>query len=211
MYWYKEERKDLLSNVSIVEVNDTLEFIPKIGSPLEKNILQKISDNNQKSLLDLLKKDKNKANLFLSSRATFWIKCFRKNKESNEYAHYYTNEPDFIFCLFNSSLFFWYWSVVSDGWHITNKELKYFTINKIEFTPIFKNLANELERKLEKTKKFIGTKQTQYEYKHKECKKIIDKIDDNLANIYKLNDKEISYIKNFAYNYRMSKGAVCNH
>ena len=38
---------------------------------------------------------------------------------------------------------------------------------------------------------------------HKFCKKIIDKIDDKLANIYGLNSMELDYLKNFAIKYRM--------
>ena len=37
----------------------------------------------------------------------------------------------------------------------------------------FKELRKKLEQELEKTKKYVGSKQTEYEYKHKFCKKII--------------------------------------
>ena len=37
-------------------------------------------------------------------------------------------------------------------------------------------LAKQLEEKLEQTKKYIGTKQSDYEYKHRDCKKEIDNI-----------------------------------
>lgn len=35
------------------------------------------------------------------------------------------------------------------------------------------------------------------------AKKIIDKIDDKLANMYGLNSMELDYLKNFAIKYRM--------
>ena len=70
-----------------------------------------------------------------------------------------------------------------------------------------KKLAKLLENRLEKTKKYIGTKQTAYEYKHKLCKAEIDEIDDCLATIYQLSPEELDYVKNFALKYRISGGA----
>ena len=67
-------------------------------------------------------------------------------------------------------------------------------------------LAKMLENKLEKTKLYVGTKQTEYEYKHKECVKEIHKIDDLICKIYGLTEEESIYIKNFAYRYRVCGG-----
>ena len=69
-----------------------------------------------------------------------------------------------------------------------------------------KKLSSELEKKLEKTKKFIGSKQIDYEYKHKICKKEIDHIDEFIGEIYDFTNEEIDYIKNFAIKYRESWG-----
>jgi hypothetical protein len=60
-----------------------------------------------------------------------------------------------------------------------------------------------LEMKLNLTKKYIGSKQSDYEYKHRKCIKQIDAIDDELAKLYSFNKKEIFYIKNFAKKYRI--------
>lgn len=66
---------------------------------------------------------------------------------------------------------------------------------------------NTVEQRLKDTKKYIGTKQVDYEYKHKECKSEIDEIDDLLAEVYELTDEELHYIKNFALKYRIGSGA----
>ncbi|WRK55198.1 hypothetical protein SD457_10525 [Coprobacillaceae bacterium CR2/5/TPMF4] len=68
-------------------------------------------------------------------------------------------------------------------------------------------LANLLEEKLEDTKVFVGTKQTEYEYKHKECVDVIHEIDDFINVLYGLTDEESIYIKNFSYRYRIGGGA----
>lgn len=69
----------------------------------------------------------------------------------------------------------------------------------------FNKLSDKLEKKLENTKKYIGTVQTEYEYKHKECFDIINKIDSELSNIYKLTKEELLYVNSFALKYRMGK------
>ena len=141
-------------------------------------------------------------------RACFWIKAFTFNPGSNEYKkfnygkeHYY-----YILAILNSSLFFFHWIVVSDCWHITNKELDSFNVilNDIDFKG-FEKLARKLEQRLEETKVYIGSKQTDYIYQHKLCKKEIDLIDDKLAAIYGLSKNELKYIKNYHYKYRMSE------
>ena len=66
----------------------------------------------------------------------------------------------------------------------------------------FDKLSKKLETKLENTKRYVGTKQVDYEYKHKLCKDVIDEIDDELAEIYNLTQTELDYIKSFAIKYR---------
>ena len=72
------------------------------------------------------------------------------------------------------------------------------------------NLARDLISRLEETKVFVGTKQTEYEYKHRDCVEVIHAIDDYINDLYGLNAEESEYIKNFAYRYRTSGGAKIN-
>lgn len=198
-HWYKEERKELLNGRDVMISNYNLNFIPKIGNNIEKSIFDKIFTTNKKNLYDI--QSQSGESLFLNMRSCFWIKAFSFNPGSSEYKEFKYENVDYIICLLNSSLFWLYWTMVSDCWHITSKELKHFRF--IDTTNDFEELRKKLEQELEKTKKYVGSKQTEYEYKHKFCKKIIDKIDDKLANIYGLNSMELDYLKNFAIKYRM--------
>ena len=100
------------------------------------------------------------------------------------------------------------WIILSDGWHITNKELNFIKFPKhIDSPEIWDNLKLKLEQELEDTKVYVGTKQVDYEYKHKKCKNTIDRIDYELAKTYRLSDKELTYIINFGLKYRMGDGA----
>ena len=87
------------------------------------------------------------------------------------------------------------------------KEISEFIIptKGIDFEA-FKTLTSNIEKRLEETKKYIGSKQTAYEYKHKDCKPEIDAIDDALKSIYNLTDDEIEYLRNYKVRYRTSNG-----
>lgn len=208
-YWYREERYDLFNTSEVVK-NNYLEdeYIPKLGTKLDTSIYRKIIANHTPIIQHL---ESDMEPVYLNMRAAFWIKAFlnehtgseykKFNCESREYANY-------CMCLLNSSLFWWYWICVSDCWHITRKELKGFKVPDIhDFTEV-NMLAEILEDRLEETKLYVGTKQTEYEYKHKECVDEIHRIDDYINNLYGLTDEESLYIKNFAYRYRIGGGVV---
>ena len=208
-HWYKEERKELLNGREITPINnyDIMNYIPKIGNKTEENIYKKIYTEEKNNIYDM--QDKKGNQIFLNMRATFWIKAFSFNPGSNEYKEFRYNDEIyyFILCLLNSSLFWLYWTIISDCWHITTKELRHFILpNELIDNKIYKELYRKLEKKLEITKKYIGSKQTNYEYKHKLCKDIIEEIDDCIGKTYKLNKEEIEYCKNFALKYRVSEG-----
>lgn len=198
-HWYKDERKELLNGREVLLNNYNLCFIPKIGNEIEKSIFDKVFTKEKNNLYDV--QSSNGKKLYLNMRSCFWIKAFSFNPGSNEYKMFNYDNNDYLICLLNSSLFWIFWTIVSDCWHITSKELKHFKF--IDSSDDFSKLKSELENKLEETKKYIGTKQTEYEYKHKYCKKIIDKIDKKLAEIYGLSNEELEYIKNFAIKYRL--------
>lgn len=208
-HWYKTERIGLLNGCEMrLNKYQESEFIPKIENAIEESIYKKIFTNTAKNLFPA-KNIGNGMSLYLNMRGTFWIKAFTFNPGSKEYKKfdYDPQLRDFVLCVLNSSLFFVFWTMVSDCWHITGKELKHFKLPDCKIGSRFNTIGTELESKLEKTKKYIGTIQTEYEYKHKECKDIIDRIDDELAIIYELTEGEINYVKNFALKYRVGGGA----
>lgn len=209
-YWYQDEREHLFHSIQVLPL-DILknDYWPKIGNKSEMSIFKKMDNFKGRSVLSIIDKTDGDA-IYLNQRGCFWMKAFTKNMNSNSYVPYYfpkTITP-FIFCLINSSLFFLLWIVISDGWHVTNKELSFVKIPKsVGNIAKWQELQNKLEDKLEATKVFVGTKQVDYEYKHKFCKDIIDEIDDQLALVYKLSTSQLNYIKSFALKYRIGDGA----
>ena len=207
-HWYNNERKTLLDGCAIFPVKATDKYIPKIGNAIENSIFTKIVGAEGLPIASVCNTDKG-SYLYLNMRGCFWMKAFSKNPGSKEYNEIScsSEKRDYIISILNSNLFFFFWTIVSDCWHITAKELSTFIvpINNVDFES-FHEVRNNLERKLEQTKKYIGTKQTEYEYKHKECKNEIDAIDDALKDIYNLTQEEISYLKAYKLKYRMSNG-----
>lgn len=208
-HWYNDERKELLNNVTIVPVLPTNTYIPKVGTEFEQSIFNKIIQVQGETLDGISKNMTGGDSLYLNMRGCFWMKAFSFNPGSNEYKRFYcpVDWKPYLISLLNSNLFFLYWTITSDCWHITGKELSEFRISTdgIDFEA-FRRIAETLERRLEETKKYIGSKQTAYEYKHRDCKREIDDIDTLLQPIYGLTDDEVDFLRNYKVRYRTSNG-----
>ena len=210
IHWYKTERESLFQNIPVVKI-DTVDarYWPKLGDATATSIFSKIQNYDG---IDLLSSNRSKEQspIYINLRACFWMKAFSFDMHSNSYKTYDIDKTmvPFVLCLLNSSLFFLIWTIISDGWHITNKELSFIKLpRRVPKPKKWTTLQKELEKKLEETKVYVGTKQIDYEYKHKFCKGIIDKIDKELKSVYGLSDTEVKYIQTFNEKYRISDGA----
>lgn len=207
-YWYREEREKLFRSIEIVQnAFGTEKCIPKLGTETDAAIYAKLMAPRT-TLADLL--GGGGEPLFVNMRAAFWIKAFLHEHKGGEYRALACGSKErrnFCMCLLNSSLFWWYWICVSDCWHITSKELSGFKVPEVSSFGETDRLAVALERRLEETKRYVGTKQTEYEYKHRECVEEIRRIDDHVNALYGLDARESGYVKDFAYRYRISGGA----
>lgn len=211
-HWYNEERDNVFNNITYTlneYKND--DFYYKIGSQIQKNIIEKINKKN-KSLSSMIQKNESLNNsIFLGTRLTFWVKSFINPKKSNEFKEFYFNnesQASVFNAILNSNLYYFWWETVSDCWHLTNKELELFKFDYDILSQEQKEnlyiLSNKLEISLEDNKKYIGSKQTEYEYKHKLSKTIIDEIDKVLAEYYELTEEEYRYIIDYNLPYRMN-------
>lgn len=208
-YWYKEERKNLFKNTQVIRNAFYLDnCIPKLGTELDIAIFKKITDaKKMKSVYEVSRNGDE--SVYLNRREAFWMKAYREKVDDPEYKIFSfesKEEADYCYCLINSSLFWWYWISTSDCWHVS-KELNGFMApfnDKYEETV---NLAHNLRQRLEDTKVYVGTKQTEYEYKHRECIKEIHAIDTYVNDLFGLTKEESEYIKTFAFRYRTSGGA----
>lgn len=207
-FWYKNERNSLFKSLDFIENNHP--SLPKIGTSIENSIFVK----NQicTDSLFSLANDDGKNNLYISSRIGFWAKAFLEKPKTNEITvlHFKTDrERRIAYCFVNSSLFYYLWVLNSDCWHITNADFKnikfnYSSLNENDCRKLIQ-LSHELDADLERNKVRINSKQTEFEYKHKFSKKIIDKIDDIICKRSGLDLNETKYVKNYTLKYRMNK------
>lgn len=207
-YWYRSERDQLFTNVKVIKNTFLMDdFIPKIGNKYDRQIFGKVFRANQN--ISVYEVSRNGVeSVYLNRRETFWMKAYRTVVDDPEYKIFSYNTPgeaDYCYCLINSSLFWWYWISVSDCWHVS-KELNGFKAPPIADYSRVTEMANALRDKLESTKVYVGTKQTEYEYKHKACLKEIHAIDDFVNALFGLSEEESNYIKGFALRYRTSGG-----
>lgn len=209
-HWYKEERPYIFNNIKYIK-NDYRNnyFYYKVGNNIEKSIIDKIINQNY-SIDNHFTKESN-YNAYLNPRMTFWVKCFKDQKLSSEFKKYSftSDENAWIFIsVMNSSLYYFFWECISDAWHITSKDLTFFNFDMDKLTIDERNklinLAQKLENDLESKKVYIGSKQIEYEYKHKKSKTIIDEIDKVLMKYYNLTKEEFFYVINYNLKYRMN-------
>ena len=207
-FWYKDERNKLFESLDFIENNE--DTFPKIGTDIERRIFNKVKSCDS-SLIDI-KDDEGNYPLYISSRIGFWAKAFIKKpitKEITEIPFASDADRRIAYCFVNSSLFYYIWVITSDCWHVTNSDLKtikfnYLKLSKKQIEELIA-LSKELEEDLEKNKVRINSKQTEFEYKHKYSKDIIDKIDDVLCLNCGFDKKEIDFIKNYTLKYRLNK------
>ena len=207
-YWYKRERCTLFTNIQMVKnKHENADFIPKLGTEQDINIYKKITDaRKMQSVYDISRNGTE--SVYLNRREAFWMKAYREKVDDPEYKVFSFKSPieaDYCYCLINSTLFWWYWIGVSDCWHVSKALNGFMMPKKVDMTRALE-LAQDLRRRLEETKVYVGTKQTQYEYKHRECLEEIWAIDDFVNASYGLTEAESNYIKNFAIRYRTSGG-----
>lgn len=211
-FWYEEERESLFARAEVVRNPFYFDnFIPKLGTDVDVAIFKKIkSSSRTRSVYDNSRIGQE--SVYLNRRETFWMKAYRREVDDPEYKVFRfasEDEANYCYCLINSSLFWWYWICVSDCWHVS-KELNGFMAPFDGGCERATPLAEALIRKLEETKVYVGTKQTEYEYKHRECIDEIHAIDDYVNEIFGLTAEESSYVKDFAFRYRTSGGAGTN-
>ena len=208
-YWYRAGREQLFEKLELFPNTWKEEkFIPKIGNEIEERIYRKV--RGQAVPFEDFMKRGGDFPVYLNLRAAFWMKVFTTVHQGADYRTYGfvdRGEQMYAMCILNSSLFWWFWVCVSDCWHITAKEFEAFRIPEFFDNRIVENLATDLEQRLEETKVHIGSKQTEYEYKHRDCLAQIDRIDAYVGEIFGLTEEEKNYISQFARKYRISRGA----
>ena len=165
-------KKNLFHNLQFIK-NTFIEnsYIPKIGNSIESEIYNKLR-NNTASLVDLTFPN-SEYSLSLSTRLTFWVKAFIGNVRKSEYKTFdfvSKKQRDVFYLIVNSDIFFF----LGNGFGrmaYYKKELIDLQFNYEEFEALSEDkvsyLVDLLQTDIENNKEFIGSKQVDYVYKHK--------------------------------------------
>ncbi len=209
--WYSDYRSDLLKNITYLDskIIEEQSSILKIFSAVEINIWDKITKQNYK--LPIL--PSSNTEIFYHSGGRYFRKCILE-KLSNEYKS--LNVPNDaklnIIALLTSNLYYWYWIVTSDTYHVTKTDVMNFRFPKtILDDSKLETLGNELlddlwsnSSKRHRNRKDGGV-QIENNFVVNKSKHIIDKIDKVLAKHYNFTPEELDFIINYDIKYRMGK------
>jgi hypothetical protein len=219
-----------------------LELVPKLGANIEKRILRKLAQKSRgKTLGDFTANDGNQ--LFYYNAPQYGIHVhtedyvpkieyyerYEENPEKTEKvliglrktnisSHYKPiifdhNDLHVANAVLNSSLFYWWFIVWSNGRDLLLQQITSFPIDLNDFPDTLKTKLNSLVEQLmksydETSNKKINSRDNGNIIRIKEIlpkfsKKLIDQIDDVLAGYYDFSEKESDFIKGFDLGFRM--------
>ena len=223
--WFTNERSQLFKNLKYADVSevDHFKYVPKISENIEKGILKK-----------LLKIDGTLGDYCVSngdneivyhSVGRYWLKAFDfvpvfKNERSgvirsSKYKSLYFREDvnrDVILALINSSLFYWYWIVMSAARDFTKKDITDFPFNialiqKTDQNRIG-NLVAELMDSYKRHSVMLETngasgKTILQEFHPSFNKEIMDKLEPEVGKLFDFNDDEVKFLINYDLKFRL--------
>jgi hypothetical protein len=225
--WYSEYRDFVFDNTSYIVLKDkfvNFATIPKLFSKIEIDILNKISKSKTFNMLK--SKSKNGENFYYKRRSGYYLifvdfipKIIDENgvnrlpSELKSIELHNELSKNAICASFNSTLFWWWFVILTDFRNVNSREIDffpiYFDINKNNIIDKLVNLNVELMKSLNLNSKLVennykkqGKTKVQTFY-HLKSKHIIDEIDKVLGEHYGFNEEELDFIINYDIKYRM--------
>ncbi len=184
--------------------------LPKIGAPIEIDILTKMHAH-QRKLKDFVVEDG--VTIYYHSGGRYWRKALLE-KLSSHYKPIMVPERirPVVVALLNSQLFYWYWIINSNCMDVVAREvweLPVFDLDQIDI-----NIYQDLEQALlatyaahRTTRLRQGTiiQTSEINVDVAQAKPILDRIDRALATDYGFTDAELDFIINYDIKYRMGR------
>jgi hypothetical protein len=241
--WYTKDRAKFLKNLKTTHwtIEDRSAIVPKIGTNIEREIIEKLKQISKgKTIKDGLKNDG--SSVWYYNAPQYWIHAhmeqympkiehFDKYKKSGKeiipqgngktqisshYKELTINSKDqfIVNGLLNSSLFYWWFVVWSDGRDLLTQHITSFPIDLNSFSKTLREQmeirVDELMKSYEDNSNIKMNVRSDGEYCirikeiiPKKSKTIIDQIDDLLAEYYTFTEKEKEFVKSFDVEFRM--------
>ena len=227
--WNEPFRSHLFETMQHIDITQ-MSFqnsLPKIHSGIEQSIWKKLA---QFSVLGTnVATGGTPYTIYFHNAPRYWLRAM-------DFAPYFWNERDgeqistqvkplhltteldaaVATATLNSSLFYWWFVILSDCRHLNLREIRNFPIGIDQMDEAIKQRLSALtEDLMQDLKRHAHRKETNYkttgrvvydEFYPRHSKPIIDKIDQLLAEHYDLTDEELDFIINYDIKYRMGLG-----
>ncbi|MDD4051752.1 MAG: N-6 DNA methylase, partial [candidate division Zixibacteria bacterium] len=229
--WSNAERDGLFSILRYVSVPAEATYmgsIPKIGSEIERSVLEKIL-SSRKHLGDQ-STPKGRYVLYHTRKLRYFVQFIdrppmmtedggksRVTSELKEVRFSKCDDRDAALAIYCSTLFFWYFLVFSDCRNLNKREVAAFpfdlgSLNKSFMTKLsyltqilMENLQTNSQTRMMEYEKY-GSLRVQV-FAPRLSKTILDEIDKVLATHYAFTDEELDFVINYDIKYRMGLGA----
>jgi hypothetical protein len=223
--FFTEERPFLFQRIQYVDATNVIQpySLLKIETAMEESIANKMFNGSKQRIADVTLPD-GEPSVFYSYGFRYWAKVLNfRPYFQGENAEFSTGDkhlclktgidPNVIVSVLNSSLFFWYYSIYSDGHNFTKTVINDFPFDypiatvAEQLSEFCNELMVDLKRNARlKTAVYKTTGEIRYEeYYAYKSKSVIDEIDRTLARHYGLTDNELDFIINYDIKYRMGK------
>ena len=226
-----DERPHLFASIPYTSISPSLriaQVIPKTGNPMEIGMLTKLKSQPSVSVMQLSDSGSRGTIYYRIAGGRYWrlVKSFptyfrssvgRSSTSTEKELQVGKEYVPMLIALLSSSTFYWFWRVVSNCRHLTDRELGDFPIpcSLLEPDTIahLTRLCSQYEARLEETKVRKQTNNarsgaiSQDEYRIVTAKPILDEIDRVLAKHYGFTEEELDFIINYDIKYRMGKDA----
>lgn len=216
--WYSEFRPALFPTLAFLEQDEHLSYdgaIAKLGDPIAHHILQRIL-----ACPRLAQHSGKPSSLMYHNAPQYWIRAFgfepyfwneRQGQALSTQVKRFEvrTDPSLALALMNSSLFYWWFVLLSDCRHLNAREIEHFPVPTSADGLRLRGLTTELmrsykEHTVRKTCNYKATGKVVYdEFYPRYSKNILDQIDRELAGAYGLTDEELDYVINYDIKYRM--------
>ena len=227
--WHEQFRSYLFAVTEYTNVTQ-MSFknsVPKMYSEIEQSLWKKLSRFSV--LGKCLIRSKTSHTMYFHNAPRYWIRAmsfapYFWNKRDGEKIStqvkplYLSAELDrsVVVSVLNSSLFYWWYVILSDCRHLNLREVSGFPIGidkmeveiKQNLSQISTNLMTDLKCRAQRKETYYKTtgRVVYDEFYPRHSKSIIDKIDCVLAKHYGFTDEELDFIINYDIKYRMGLG-----
>jgi hypothetical protein len=218
MKWSNEHRDILFPSLVYSQITTSKDpanchYYPKYGLPIENAIMQKVLQH--RTVKSYLANAPNQNIMYYRSAGGLYWKIFINvawpyQTTSNKQCFFQESyDRDIFVALFNSSLFWWYYTVTFDTFNLKDYMIFGFRFSYPKDHATINTLKQACHHLMDdfkaNAKHLTRGKTGSYTVYAKKSKPIIDEIDRVLAKHYGFTDEELDFIINYDIKYRMGR------